>query len=375
MAKYSKRPDGLYRTDINLGRRSDGKYNRKTVYAKTVRELENKIQNIKEEHKRGIIHGEAQKTIFADFSLYWLNNATPNISERCRHNYEIVLRKHIFPAFGEKPLSSLRLDDLQKLLINASNQFSKSTLSKIHILSKAVMNFAVDNGVILRNPFVGAKTPDVEVQRREPLSDQQRELVLNHWAGHRLGISALIMLLCGLRRGELCALQWSDIDLSAGTLQVNKAMGMDTHGHPYLKKPKSESGNRIIEMPKALIDALNTIENKEGYIFQIKGKPVNESSFFRAWQGYISYLNQCAGGKRGSKYAKAVIKMQPFTPHQLRHTYATMLYSAGVDILTAQYLLGHSDFKITMGIYTHLDNEKKRHSIGALNEYLENKLR
>lgn len=62
--------------------------------------------------------------------------------------------------------------------------------------------------------------------------------------------------------------------------------------------------------------------------------------------------------------------IKTFTPHQLRHTYATMLYDAGVDALTAQYLLGHSDLSTTMGIYTHLSETRKSKSITALNEYV-----
>lgn len=372
MPKYKKRPDGLYRADINLGRRSDGKYNRKTVYAPTIRELENKIQAIKNEANNGILSGEAQKITFEQLSNIWLDSFTPNASQRTRANYRSLLRGRVWSVFGDRYINTLVLSDLQKVLNEeAKRGISKSTLTKIKGLSTAIMNLAIDNRLIMQNPFTKAKIPDVKAKKRTAITEEQRDIIIKYWRGHRMGLAAMIMLLCGLRRGELFALEWSDIDLENNRITINKAIASNEQNFPYLKKPKTDSGIRVVPIPQILKDALKCIECKQGLLYPApNGDFIRETTFAHAWQGYLSYLNQCAGGKKGSRWHPPIIKMQPFTPHQLRHTYATLLYSSGVDILTAQYLLGHSDFKITMGIYTHLEQSKKQYSIQQLNEYL-----
>ena len=95
----------------------------------------------------------------------------------------------------------------------------------------------------------------------------------------------------------------------------------------------------------------------------------------RAWESYQHHLNIAAGGKDASRSNPKVVAMEPFTPHQLRHTYATMLYDAGVDLKTAQQMLGHRDIKTTMGIYTHIAENRKKESTKRLNKYFNDQLR
>lgn len=89
-----------------------------------------------------------------------------------------------------------------------------------------------------------------------------------------------------------------------------------------------------------------------------------------AWRSYINHLNECAGGRRGSGRRKPVIVIEEITPHMLRHTYATMLFDAGVDVKSAQKFLGHSDIEVTLEIYTHLSKFKEEQAIRALDEHL-----
>lgn len=92
--------------------------------------------------------------------------------------------------------------------------------------------------------------------------------------------------------------------------------------------------------------------------------------YLRNWNSFIHYLNLKAGGKDRSRSNPKVWAMEAFTAHQLRHSYATMLYDAGVDVLTAQKYLGHADVQTTMKIYTHLSARKEQGSIEAWNTYV-----
>ena len=372
MPKYKKRPDGLYQVNINLGRRSDGKYQRKTVYANTIRELEDKIQAVKTDINNGVMPGEASKISFKQLSDIWLDKFSTNVSEQGKTQYSGLLRLHINPAFGEMRLKDIKKADLQSLLNEMSkNGASMSQLRKIKMVSASVMEMAAENRLISYNPFKGIKMPTVPQKRREAITDEQKRLIFENWQGHRMGVPALIMLLCGLRRGELIALQWSDIDLDAGKLTVNKTAVCNTRSNIIIKQPKTSAGVRVVEIPIILLSALKQVKVRSLYVCPASdGGIMTYIAFTRAWESYLNYLNICAGGKRGTKTTPKVIAMQPFTPHQLRHTYATMLYSAGVDLLTAQKLLGHTDVKVTMGIYTHLEDERRKVSISSLNEYI-----
>ena len=109
------------------------------------------------------------------------------------------------------------------------------------------------------------------------------------------------------------------------------------------------------------------------------GDIMSAQAYSEAWKSYMHYLNICAGGRDKVRtknengkvcFIPAVQAMEPFTAHQLRHSYATMLYDADVDVKTAQKLLGHADFSVTMKIYSHLSAEKESAGIEKLNQHV-----
>lgn len=95
-----------------------------------------------------------------------------------------------------------------------------------------------------------------------------------------------------------------------------------------------------------------------------------DTAYNSAWNSYLHFLNIKAGGRDASRSNPKVQAIEEFTAHQLRHTYATMLYDAGVDIKSAQKFLGHSNIQVTLKIYTHLSEGKEQAAVDALNEFL-----
>ena len=182
--------------------------------------------------------------------------------------------------------------------------------------------------------------------------------------------------MCGLRRGELIALQWNDVDLEKKELKIRKAVSYYSNT-PKEKTPKTEAGARTIEIPEALIEPLKYQKKKYNSLYvcpSVDGKLMTEVAWKRSWEAYQNFLNIAAGGKCGSRGHLKVVKVEPFTAHQLRHTYATMLYDAGVDLKKAQEKLGHSDVETTMGIYTHIAEQRGKESEQKLNDYLSKKM-
>lgn len=272
---------------------------------------------------------------------------------------------------------------------NTNKPFSKRLLSDLISVGYRIFEFALDNELIcnIRNPFSGKKKKipkAAPVTERTAIDEFQKSLVLS--VPNRTQIAALIMLYCGLRKGEIIALKWSDIDFNRKIISVTKsAVRMDSNNYKITLHIKNGK-DRYIPIPDNLLPYLKIAKftSKSEYVYPQKNskKIQTVTSWQKAWNSYITHLNY----KQYSDTCKAFGQvpkafnspsgipqvLERFTAHQLRHTYCTMLYMAGVDILTTSKLLGHSSIQITLEIYTHLDEKYKALNISKFNDYINN---
>ena len=381
MARAKKREDKRYEKKITVGRNFDGSLNRISVYAATQKELERKVAEIKMQIEQGIFLS-SDTALFGKIAENWIEHFKPTISEKMRLRYKGIIRGKL------QPLAEMRVRDLRpmhlQVIINemAKDGYAQKSMQMVKQTASQVLDLAMQNDLVYRNVFEKIKVPHVDAEERQPITEEQRELILNTWEGHRMGVPALIMLYCGLRRGELLALLWTDIDFKAKTLSVSKAADMPTNA-TTVKKPKTKAGTRIVPIPDAIMPALLRARREAISMYVCPamhtGDIMSAQAYTEAWSSYMHYLNLCAGGRDKVRtknengkvcFIPAVQAMEPFTAHQLRHSYATMLYDADVDVKTAQKLLGHADFSVTMKIYTHLSTEKESAGIEKLNQHV-----
>lgn len=376
MAKYYKDKNGEYRKRVPIiengvpKRNDNGRIMYKFFYGKTQKELEQRVETYFEDIRNGV-NPTSRNTLFKDLSHIWLNYNVDS-SEGTRKQYEGLLNNYILDAIGNVRIKDIKVSDLQGLINNLYELGKgKSLLRKVKIVCVGCMNLAIDNKLISYNPFLSVKIPSKAKEgTREGLTIEQESAVLKYWKGHRMGLGALILLECGLRKGELVALQWSDIDFNNKMIRVSKSAEFLSDGNkPTIKGPKTKNGKRDVPVPEGLMSALRE-EKKKGLfvITSIDGNQMTKQAFKRGWDSYMHYLNRCCGGSdKINKYSPGVIALESFTPHQLRHTFATNLYYNSVPLKEAQYLLGHSDIKTTLNIYTHLDKQKMS---SGVSEYL-----
>lgn len=370
MAK-SKRDDGRYQKNIIVGRKANGSYIRKTIYGKTKKELELKIAEITQQVHQGIYVTE-DKTTFGDMSEVWLTQYNPTANEKWIYRQECVINKHLMPVLKYMKLKDLKTYHLQSIINQmAKDGLSTSTMKKAKQTAVRIMNVAVENDLIVRNVFSNVKVHTVEPNERRALSENERDLVNHTWRDHRMGHAVMIMMYCGLRRGELLALTWKDIDLEKKVLSVNKSASM-FRNQPHVKKPKSKAGTREIPIPNILADVLRELPRNSPLVCpDAQGEMMSETAYRRAWNSYRHYLNLKAGGRDASRTRVKVQAIDNITAHMLRHTYASMLYEAGVDIKSAQRFLGHADIEMTLAVYTHLTKFKEDEAISSLNTHLD----
>lgn len=306
--------------------------------------------------------------------------------------------KHLIEFFGKKDCEQIKSMDVDEFIQyeithnnpNTGKPFSKKILTDHINVGCNIFEFALENELIdCRNPFQRKRRripKDAPVEERTPIDDIQKDKVLKVY--HRTQIAALIMLYCGLRRGEIIPLKWTDIDFINKQISVTKSVKR-IDGNNFTVKQHTKNGkDRYVPIPDNLITYLklakyNSNENKGSLIYPQKcGKMHTESSWKKTWNSYQNQLNyqyynesmKSIGLTPKSINAPTGIPelLERFTAHQLRYTYCTMLYLSGVDVLTASKLMGHSNVKITLDIYTHLDEKYKKLNIRKFNEYIAN---
>lgn len=370
MAKNKRRKDGRLQKKVYLG---DGKY--KYVYAHTQKELEQKAQAVKISMGKGIDLA-ADRNTFGEWADIWLEQKTLEVSEKRLTSYAAAVRK--FDILAQTPMNKLRTADIQKI-INAeyASGKAKQTLEVYRMTVRQIFDLAIANRITDYNIAASVKIPKgAAKETKRALTQQEQQWIIS--TSHRAQTAAMIMMFAGLRRGELMALTWKDIDLQAKTITVNKSVRMSGNRPEIKPGAKTAAGTRIVRMPQKLIDYLSE-QKRDGLLVcpTVKGELMTEGAWKRLWQSYIYTLNRKYGnsipppkpiGKHGPD--KLPITIPPITAHWLRHTYITMLYLSGVDVLTARDQAGHADIKTTMGIYTHLDAQFKNAQIDKLDDYL-----
>ena len=382
MARTKKRTDGRYAKQVYIGKDDAGKRKYKTFYATTQKEADRLAAEYRAALGRGLDPNAGKQTVKTLLDNFLAAKKAKGVGASWYTSLNIYV-KHL------KPLHSILADkvrtaDIQRVLNNlAETGLSHTTLTHIASTAKAAFALAIPE-IIQYNPcdrvIVPAGRP---AKTRGWLDDEQQAWVRE--TPHRAQRAAMLMMYSGLRRGEVTALTWGDIDLDERTISVNKAWDFSAD---KIKLPKTAAGIRIVHIPQLLADYLREERKSDPSTMYVvhtaHGGRMTAQAWKRLWNSYMAYLNAKYAfdganvfavrqkDENGKERGALPILIKTFTAHELRHTFCTLLYKAGVDVLTAKDQMGHADIKVTMGIYTHLDAKYKAAKMDALDMYLEN---
>lgn len=365
------RQDGRYCVKIKM---DDGSY--KYCYGSTMREANKKADEIKARLRQGerIAAGDRPLSWWAE--RFIAHKETAGLSPRYFGGLSGRV-KWWSDRIGDIPISKVEVSDIQAGIDDkAEDGAAKKTIKEYINTAHAIFDYAARERAITYNPAQYAELPQ-KATKTERYALTDTEIGWVNTTPHRAKLAAMLMLYTGIRRGELLALRTADIDLSQNILHVDKAIYFDGN-NPHMKRGgKTDCATRDIPIPerlaKYLLEEFTVREPFELLYHMTDGRPMTERSWRRMWDSYLTDLNAAYGGHGGkSKYTPGGLPftIRPFTPHCLRHTYATMLHAAGVDVLTAKKLLGHSDIVTTLRIYTHLDEISEKKDAKKLDEYL-----
>lgn len=334
--------------------------------AKTKEELEEKVLEAKLQLRAGV--DIAQDTTFADYAQMWLRAYKKDKLRPSSYTIlETNLRLHVIPYFSDRKLRDIKPLHVQ-FFLNSISGYSKSLQEKCLQIVKGVFQSAVDNGLIPRSPVlketkVAAEGPKEE----EALTNEQAVALLEALEGTRVYLFCLIALSTGMRRGEILGLMWEDIDFEKNVIRVthNKSFAMHDLDAPVTELLKTEAARRVLPMSVLLREQLlqEQAKTKGPFVVAMKdGSSLTKSAFRSLWK-LVERRTAGEGSvprELGQKYGKVAATLDfSVHPHQLRHTYITQLFEAGLDIKQVQYLAGHAKPEMTLRVYTHYRQKQR----------------
>lgn len=365
-----RRKDGRFQTSVYVGM-VDGKKKTVPVYGRTQKECKEKAAALKAKIGKGV-NIIADRQTWAEWVSAW-KEAKKFVKSEHQQAADVIYLSH-FDSLARVPLNKLQIADFQNIINDlhlenptTGRPTAKSSLIKFRSVASQVFEYAIENRAVDFNPLKFVKIPHNSPQKeRRALTEQEQGWIESF--EHRAQLPAMIMLYSGLRLAECLALQWADVDLDGGTIDVHKTLVMTPPAHI---KPgaKTEAGVRVVDIPQKLIDYLRPLRGQPfDYIcVNTRGELYNKTSWRNLWNSYLTDLNFKYGdfslflNKPKSKYQPEGVPMviDRFTAHYLRHTHTTNLFDAGCDVVYVKDQLGHKDIKTTLSIYTHL-SEKNR---------------
>lgn len=360
MAKYKKRPDGRYATSTIVGYTDDGKPKRKTLYGRTIMELDKKVAEFKSLQNKGIIINDEGMTV-EQWGTKWLKLYKSAKEYNTYEMYLNALNAHIIPEIGGIRLSALKSHHIQEMLNDIISVGHYRTAEIVRLTIKQIIQQAIINEYIYKDVSLKVSLPQSQKKEKRALSNEEKAILEKAKLTQRERVFVDLLYYTGVRRGEALALTVKDVDFKNRRLIINKNLVIKD-GESHIKNsPKTSAGNRSIPLPTKLLSELQEYiaHTRNIYLFTMKnGEPMSKSSFRRFWYNILDKMNVAAGGDEFSRSDTAIrLIAKDVTPHIFRHTYATNLYYAGIDVKTAQRLLGHSSIQVTLEIYTHLDAE------------------
>ena len=364
-----KRSDGIWEGRIVAGHRRDGRPIFKSVFARSQKELIPRLNALKETYA-GIELTEESGTTVGAWLYRWLEEyKAPMIRSSTVKNYKRCIDSYLIPRVGQKLLTSLSSSDVQKMYNELKrcgrvhehpeqgHGLSAAVVRSVHMVLHEALNDAQSMGLIAVNPTVGTTVPRACHKENRVLLHQEIDALLRTVKGDALWYDFFCTeIYTGMRRGEICALRWEDFDGNAGTLHVRRTVRYED-GKEIVGDTKTEEGNRKIVLPQTICKLLSA-RKENAYGAWIFHKPTDPS---RPLDPKAAY------GKLKQILKKAGLPELRF--HDLRHTFATIAASNGIDPKTLARILGHTNAAFTLDTYTHVTGEMQRNAakvVGAM---------
>ena len=367
-----KRSDGRWEGRYTAGYHPEtGKRIIKNVLGKTQAECKTKLSAALESVK-GIDVSRADEYTVATWLRSWYDiYAKPNIRVATADRYHLMVEQYTIPRIGNIKLTKLTAHDLQKLYKELMENgridrksghgnpgLSSTTVRSLHLMLHNAFERAVKERLILRNPTEDCIAPKIQKFEMQILQPEHIKEYLNAANARGLLPMFYLELVSGLRKGELVALQWSDLDEANCTISVSKQASWDTEGNLILSQPKTGNSIREVSIPQDAVELLKQEHAKH---------PDNPWMFPSGRTGEMYHPDSVV------TLHKRILKdagLEHIRFHDLRHTFATLALQNGVDVKTVSSMLGHYDAGFTLRTYTHVTRQMQQSAAEKMGSFM-----
>ena len=350
--------NGSLRLKVSLGRNHQtGKYQSyyETFHGNRT-EAQKRLREILTELDKGIFT-KPGKTTLADYLNIWLQDyCKPSLSPRTLELYSYICRVHLIPTIGKITLTELKPQHLQNLYSRKlSSGLSPRTVQLCHVAIHKALKNAVRINLLSRNVADAVQKPKIQRPEMHPMTENDLSRFLDAAKQGNYYTLFYTYLFTGMRRGELLAVRWSDLDLSGMQISVSRTMQYlnGVKNHITFREPKSQKSRRLIALSPSNVAVLEEHRtNQERIRESLQRPPISESDLvFSHWDGgpllpptithaWIKLVRKC--GLKGIRL------------HDARHTHATIMLKQGVHPKIVQERLGHSTISTTLDTYSHV---------------------
>lgn len=286
--------------------------------------------------------------LFCEWYTQYMTLYKSALKPRTREEYDRIQRTYLAPILGALDVAAITPEDVQRCLVLAADRGGTRQAQAVFSLIHAVMRRACRSRLILWNPVDALDKPEHTPEQGRQLTDRDYDAAAPFI---RQDLALSLALFAGLRRGEICGLQWGDVDLQHGVLHIRRQR-QRVNGQLIVQTPKSASGCRDVPIAPELLPLL-----RQSFRFFPK-----------------AFVVECSPEHVGHKWAsiqqRDVLLSQHYRLHDLRHTYGSRLILKGCLPRVVQYLMGHGSLEVTMRVYSHVDADQAAREVRKV--YAEN---
>ncbi len=367
-----KRDDGRWEGRIVVGHKNNGEPIYKYILAKTQAELTQKLHDMIEIYRDADL-SEDCNMLLSEWLDKWINEyIICYVRPNTLFSYTAMIKNQINPHLGNRPLSALTTQEIQKFYNTIKKngrvksdkkhgmELADSMVRKVHMMLHETLDIAVKQRLIVNNPTNGTKLPKNNYAPKQILNDEQLDKFIEvikidkRWCDF-----FYTEITTGLRKGEICGLKWEDFDENRGTLKIQRSIGKTINGVMLIGETKTETGSREILLPPSTAQLLCRRKTN-----------INSEWIFPNLRNAEEPMNpQCAYQRLKTLLKKAELPSIRF--HDLRHTFATHVIAGGVDAKTLSGILGHANASFTLDNYTHVTTDMQKSAARIVGNFMD----
>ena len=367
-----KREDGRWEGRIVVGHKKNGDPIHRYVLARTQKELIVKLHDCIEMYRDADLTEDSKMTL-GEWLDRWINEYMIfTIRESTLDSYKAMIKNQIKPYLGDRPLSALTTQELQKFYNTVKKkgrvkpdkrhgtELADSMVRGIHMMLHEALDMAVRLRLIVKNPTVGTTIPKNNYPPKQILNDEQLDRFMKRIRQDERWYDFFYTeLTTGLRRGEICGLKWEDFDEENGKLKVRRSVAKRKGGGLNIGETKTETGTRTIVLPPSTAELLR----------KRKETAVSEWIFPNIYEPEKPMHPDYAYHRLKTLLKQAELPLIRF--HDLRHTFATHAMAGGVDAKTLSGILGHTNASFTLDTYTHVTTDMQKNASNIVGSFMD----